>query len=353
MFSAKYYKNKRSETADLLKGIAVLLMIQVHITELFLQPHIYNSTFGKVSLFLGGPPAAPLFMAVMGYFLAFSKKTFSQGILRGILLLAGGLLLNMGLNANLLLKIYEGKLLLNPVQYIFGVDVLFLAGLSIILISILKPLFKKKLIYYLILLPIPILVHAYLPTSEGGIIQYINAYFWGSYSWSYFPLFPWFSYVLLGFVFALILEKYRAVSEYRYNTLIAGAFAIILTATFLFAMDISAELEIYYHHNFTFFTWVAGFLFVLTFFVHKLEKYAGKVIIFKGIKFFGQNVTLAYVFQWLIIGNTATEVFKTFTLTEGIIAFFIVCLLTFLLIFIYLWIKENYFEQRRLVTGDS
>ena len=59
----------RSFTADLLKGMAVLAMIQVHLMELFARQEVYDSLTGKISLFLGGIPAAPVFMAVMGYFL--------------------------------------------------------------------------------------------------------------------------------------------------------------------------------------------------------------------------------------------------------------------------------------------
>jgi len=55
-------------TADIAKGIAVVLMIQVHLTELFAIPEWYEGVAGKLSLFLGGPPAAPVFMFLMGFF---------------------------------------------------------------------------------------------------------------------------------------------------------------------------------------------------------------------------------------------------------------------------------------------
>jgi hypothetical protein len=67
---------KRDGTADLLKGLAVLLMIQVHIMEQFVSSDTYNSLIGKASMFLGGPPCAPVFLAVMGYFLAITAKPF-------------------------------------------------------------------------------------------------------------------------------------------------------------------------------------------------------------------------------------------------------------------------------------
>lgn len=58
----------RNCAADLLKGTAVVLMIQVHIVELFAQPSVLENWIGRASLFLGGPPVAPVLIAVMGYF---------------------------------------------------------------------------------------------------------------------------------------------------------------------------------------------------------------------------------------------------------------------------------------------
>ena len=59
--------SSRIKTADLLKGIAAILMIQVHIIELFATNDISESTAGKFLLFLGGPAVAPVFIILLGY----------------------------------------------------------------------------------------------------------------------------------------------------------------------------------------------------------------------------------------------------------------------------------------------
>ena len=56
METAIPYNTKRNQTADLLKGLAVIFMIQVHIMELFAKQEIYDGIAGKISLFFGGPP---------------------------------------------------------------------------------------------------------------------------------------------------------------------------------------------------------------------------------------------------------------------------------------------------------
>ena len=111
-------KAQRNITADLLKGIAVILMIQVHIVELFAQQEIFDSYLGKILLFLGGPPAAPVFMTVMGYFIAKQNKPLKLNLIRGIKLILLGFVLNIGLNFHLFIKIIRGEFLINPWPYL-------------------------------------------------------------------------------------------------------------------------------------------------------------------------------------------------------------------------------------------
>ena len=85
----------RNPVPDLMKGIAVIAMIQVHIMELFAKAEILEGPVGKASLFLGGPFAAPVFMTVMGYFLAGSVKRTREKMKRGLQLIGLGFLLNI------------------------------------------------------------------------------------------------------------------------------------------------------------------------------------------------------------------------------------------------------------------
>ena len=136
--------HERDITADLLKGWAVVFMIQVHIVELFALQEIYESTLGSLLLFIGGPPAAPVFMAVMGYYIAKGNKSTLANIVRGAKLIGLGFILNVALNAHLLIKIYSGTIVINPGPYLFGADILILAGLSIIILTLLIKVFPKN-----------------------------------------------------------------------------------------------------------------------------------------------------------------------------------------------------------------
>lgn len=300
----------RQRTADLLKGLAVIFMIQVHLMELFALQQIFDGALGKASLFLGGPPAAPVFMAVMGFYLAQSKKGLVSSLKRGLKLILWGFALNIGLNLNLFYHIYEGSINLSPLEYIFGVDILFLAGLSLIIIAFLKHIFSDKILVYVIVLIITILIPEFInPPAYEGVSKYFGAYLYSDHWWSYFPLIPWFAYVLIGYIFNL--EKENISLHYEKNKLkvIFGTFTLFILGL-VYKMDVSANLEQYYHHGVFYFFFVLIFIILWASIAHEITiRFNNKFTAY--IEWLGKNVTRAYVFQWLIIGNIATAVYKT------------------------------------------
>jgi uncharacterized membrane protein len=316
---------------DTLKGVAVILMVQVHLMELFANELTYNSMFGKISLFLGGPPAAPVFMAVMGYFMAHSNKHLPESLWRGLKLILLGIIVNIGMNANLLFKTFQGNLDINPWQYIFGVDILFLAGLSIILISLLKLVFNEKLLLWLLSILVFGGLNRFLPeySGESQLLKYLLPYFSGFCTWSYFPVFPWMTYVLVGFTFRLAVKKnlLPALSS-KTTTYIFAALILLLAVTFGFGLSISSVLDDYYHHTIVFVIWTMAFLaFWLILFTY-LDQFFGKSEVFVYLRWVGKNVTVFYVVQWLIIGNIATEVYRTQPLFQLILWFAAIMLVT-------------------------
>ncbi len=314
----------RDAAADLLKGTAVVLMIQVHLMELFAQPDVLDSWVGKVSLWLGGPPAAPVFMLVMGYYLAASRRSMSRLLLRGLKLLALGGLLNLGLNAHLLVKIREGVLPLDPWPYILGVDILFVAGASTVLLALLRPLLRR---WVLAPWAAACLVIWLSPTmtrilTTSGPAQWAFAFIAGDYTWSYFPWFPWSAYALLGFGWyqvqsRLAMAGYDARAGRLWRLAAAGfviACGVGTAVTWEFAVAVCNDLPRYYHHDWRFFLWVCAFLVAWIALYRLCEKWFGAAAALQWLKFLGRNVTRCYVIQWLLIGNIATALYKSETL---------------------------------------
>src|SRR6185312_3347442 len=209
--------NNRTQIADLLKGIAVLLMIQVHIIELFATQQISDSYVGKFLLFLGGPFVAPVFAIFIGYFLANSKKNTKQLIGRGVGIFFLGIILNLVLNFNLILSVSKGEFAIDLLPYVFGVDILPFAGLAIILLAIFKNLFKKNMyVVFVVAILVAFFGQYFLRfVPENIFLKYISSFFYGSNRWSYFPLFPWLAYPLIGIGFYNLKQKFDLEKTYN------------------------------------------------------------------------------------------------------------------------------------------
>jgi len=301
----------RNRTADFLKGVAVILMVQVHLIELFAKQQIFESDIGSILLFLGGPPAAPVFMAVMGYFIAKGNSNISKSIIRGLKLIGGGLLLNFGLNFHLFIKIYNQTIVTSPWPYLFGVDILFLAGLSIILLSLFKRIFKNNPFPYVIIIGLIFLTQLLPYPKELGTISYFNALFYSNVWWSYFPVIPWLAYPLTGYVFYLIEPQINNfIKSNNYKIIILSITSIFLIFSISYGIIVAANLHLYYHHDAIYYLFVLNFMIFWSVLSSIITSLLSNVIT-DFIEWMGKNVTVFYVIQWLIIGNIATALYKT------------------------------------------
>lgn len=324
---------ERSITADVLKGLAVLFMIQVHIMEVFADPSIYGSMTGRISLFLGGPPAAPVFMTVMGYFLSRTNKDFKTMLLRGVKLLMGGITLNIALNSNLLYKIATGQSNVNPLDFIFGIDILVLAGVTTIVMALLKKLldvnFVIPLILALVIFYLTPLINSTINNTSGSI-RYFVSVLGGDSSWSYFPIFPWAAYPLLGYGVSLFMKSEMAgifeKKQIIFPLLVVWAVWVVYTIEF--GITTAATLKNYYHHGLEYGLWAAGFTGGFALLIDQLVHYSKENEFFNYFALIGRNVTVAYVIQWVIIGNIGSAVYRSVGLRDSYVALVAVVLFT-------------------------
>lgn len=336
---------------DLLKGVAVLLMIQVHLMELFASQDVYDGFWGKASLFLGGPPAAPVFMAVMGYFLAKSKSGTMTLIGRGFRLIIYGFLLNTGINLHLFYHIFTGQSSLSPLPYLFGVDILFLAGLSILVIALFRLILRDKVFLWSVAMLFVASATTFLPAGDGNNSwsDYLLAYFYKATWWSYFPLFPWLAYPLAGYCFKLINDRFSQTNIPRTKLALSALVMLIpLAVFFLFGFNVTTDLQSYYHHSVSYFLWALLFLGAWIILFNVLIKYLPENPVMKYLQWTGHHVTAFYVIQWLIIGNLATSFYKKVTAEHLILWFIGVTLITSLLVWLY-----RMFLGRFKRTGSS
>jgi len=325
---------KRYPLPDLLKGFAVFLIVPVHILETFIDFPGRESVPGKALLFLGGPIAVPVFMIIMGYFVAKNEKPLAANFFRGIKVFAVGFLLNIGLNFHLLWKIKFAGWQLNPWEYIFGVDIFYFAGLAIILLSVLKTLKSGR--EWIVLLLVFAVAGATSFVNQKLMVperNYIFPFIGGTWSWSYFPLFPWLAYPLAGFAFFYFEERLLAFINQRKT--ISGIFFTVIFVLVLYfgkqGFTITTDLPSYYHHTFWFSVWAFGIVILWSvlwrFLLNRFPKtYAGDFFMW-----LGKNITVFYIIQWLIIGNIATAIYQTQSINSYIFWFALIFTSTVLL----------------------
>lgn len=76
----------RQPELDIARGLAVIFMVLIHTVEYYWDWD--NEIFDKVANFLGSPPAAPVFMFLLGCGIIYSRRSTAQQVLkRGIKML--------------------------------------------------------------------------------------------------------------------------------------------------------------------------------------------------------------------------------------------------------------------------
>jgi uncharacterized membrane protein len=281
----------RAEYLDLAKGIAVLFMIQVHLMELFARPDVLNSLIGKISLFLGGPLVAPVFLTIFGFLLANQSYSVPDLLFRGGKLIMFGLLLNIGLNFNLLIKINTGIIDVNQWEYLLGVDILLSAGLCILILMTVRIFFKSSIFAYLITALLIVLFTPYISSliTVNTYWKYPLAFIGGKYSWSYLPLFPWLAYTLVGYAFSLFVKRLKSDFEISQRlklcSFLLSSLSIPITA--FYVVPNIVDLDRYYHHGLPMFLWNICLISFWIWFLWNVENEYSNMQPFKHLKWLG------------------------------------------------------------------
>jgi uncharacterized membrane protein len=133
----------RQKELDIARGLAVLFMVLVHVQEYFSSAQAKATHLGEFVGFVGGIPAAPVFLFLLGIGIVFSRKDDWQSMVRrGCLLVLAGYALNLGRGTLPFLVRWApggtpGNVLL-AVRHFAGIDIFQAAGVSMILFGFLK-----------------------------------------------------------------------------------------------------------------------------------------------------------------------------------------------------------------------
>ena len=234
---------------DLARGLAVAFMILIHVMRHWGDPATWTTPVGTVVSFLGGPPAAPVFMFLMGASVAFSRRTtFTALAGRGVVLVAAGYLLNLvrgtlPLSAGLATGVVTAEEVapFTPLSLFWMVDILQLAGCSLILMAALRVVLPVGPAWLLVAAGV-VLVAPLLQGVQTGIpiVDGFLGMLWATADNVYYPVFPWAVFPLVGAVIgdAMVRSRDRPMVLRRAGVTalvacVAGVGLIVATSTTL------------------------------------------------------------------------------------------------------------------------
>jgi hypothetical protein len=333
----------RSRTADFLKGVALIAMVQLVLVEYFALPSVLNGLLGKISLFIGGPPAAPMFLAIMGYYVAHQRHSFGYEVQRGIKLILLGIALNIARNAYLLFEIFSGKTRADVWHIVFGTDILILAGISLVALAVVIKILRGHVLAYIGLIIVFLLLQYIIPPVEKAHPHSILIpFFYGKYPQAQFPFIPWFAYVLAGYTFYLFKQFFLS-DQFKHNhkvKMILGTLSgVLLIASLPFGYSVSVNHSLFYHHGILFFLFCVNYLFWWLLSAKAIVDRVNNAVT-GYLEFIGKNVTAFYVIFMVLAGNIGAFYQKSENYLLLLVSFVLILTVTSFLVWVWERIKS-------------
>ena len=312
-------QNNRLLSIDLARGLAVFFMIAVHTLEVFASEEVISSVFGQIIEFFGGPPAAPVFMTLMGFSFMYSRKPdLKPRLLRGFKIFLSGYVLNIlrgvipfTLSNQLEMDIAKTFPLekLNEYSILTIVDILQFAGIALIIMALIQ---EFKINKYIILFT-AFLISMLSPFLWGlklniPLIDQVLELFWGDQPIVFsfidnkiaFPIFPWLSFPLLGMFLGDTMKNTNDQNRTFKHFGIGGIMVLFIGVAISYS-DINFHINDYYHSRQGGMLLMSGFV-IFWLYINKLILDKVPTNNFFELLFKWSNgVTNIYFVQWIII----------------------------------------------------
>jgi uncharacterized membrane protein len=288
----------RIEYLDYARGFAVFTMFLQHC----MLVHEYNlgetSPLGIIFVALGTAPAAPVFLLLMGVFLARSKSSFTGMIKRGAIIVGLGYLLSLlRFTLPLLLsgetEFPAGE---SPVENLFAVDIFQTAGLSLMVGAVLRKCIPQK--WILASLGIAIILAAPFLWKAEPVASPLNL-LWGTAPQVYFPFFPWFYYPLIGMAVSEYVTDRSFITRHIRQILGISFGLALLGIPLLFITPMGDYLR----SGAAVHLGILAFIFIWFLGLLRLEQTGFKHSrTARTLLFWSRNVTGIYFIQWVLFG---------------------------------------------------
>ncbi|AWB66137.1 hypothetical protein C2869_06645 [Saccharobesus litoralis] len=304
-------QTRRILAFDFARGLAILFMVLIHVLHFYSQPQVRDTTFGFIIERLGEWPAAPIFVFIMGLFVAYTKSPkLTVSLQRAALLFLLGYLLNltrgtipMWLSLQLGLVSHEQLGGYSPLSEFLIVDILQFAAIALAICALLKR-FCPNPKYYLILAALIILTSPYLWDLTTGYLWVDEALklLWGNkHQGAMFPLLPWLAYPILGMVLGTQLKSCNNINALFAKTSAVGL-VVLMSGILVTALDVKFHMATYMRAGPGATIMICGFVLIWLSLCHKLVNLTPPNRLYQLLYFWSQNVTLFYVIHWLYLG---------------------------------------------------
>lgn len=343
IYYIKNMKKQRIVFIDLARGMAIFFMILQHVVLVYNFDAGESSDLGGIFLLLGTAPAAPVFMLIMGIFFGRSKQLeLKSGIVRGLKLLAMGYALNLvRFVLPVLITGEYGEMLKgteSPFPLLFVVDILQMAGLALIVLT----LVKRYIPWTFAQLSLATVIMFLSPLLWGILNNFpLFSPLWGTGSEVVFPLFPWIIYPLIGMIYGRYLLScdnikflMRKTSIMGLSMFMAGVLLWNILSNKIFVIGDYSRSGAAVHLT------ILGFIFVwlhICWWIAERIKDSG---IFRLLFYWSKNVTVVYIIQWILIGwGTLLFGYNQQSMSVVMLIGAIVFLLTHVLTRLYIYLR--------------
>lgn len=287
-------------------------MVLVHIFELYADPMLEETIHAQIVEFLGSPPAAPVFMVLLGIGIVYSKRNTAEQLLkRGFSILILGYVLNFfrDLIPYSLLATLQSDPSYTTEAWasMWGIDILHFAGLAFIFFGIIKK-FNIKDIYLPVILSVLAVANIFFrDKSTGSVVgDAVLGLFWGTDSYSWFPFCSWIAFPIAGYMFGKLLIRCKDKDKFYKISLLLSSFTLILSVVFACVNDIkfgAFELyqDTYYHQdimgNVIFISFTIAWIAIIHFTTKRIPDR-----IYKMFARWSKNTNEMYCAHWILIG---------------------------------------------------
>ena len=302
----------RQREIDLIKAFTILTMVVCHCIEELYKSYqgdlIADIIIGYENQLVG----AQAFMIGMGIGIVYSRNSNPKTLARrGASLLIVGQVLNLTrfVLPNLLGYALTGDVFYRKAVFlVFSSDIMQFAGLTFLLLALLRHLKLSEMKIFLISIVMNIVgtMLVFKVNTGSYILDQFFAFFVATSAESYFPLFHWFIFPAFGMAFGTILKRVKDKKKFYTTLLIPTGIYTVFYIYVASCIDqpfflVLHELEAFNRMNITdaLSQLVCNtFLIGICFFITGILSDG----INKGISFISGNINRFYCVQWVLVG---------------------------------------------------